>query len=769
MSSPFKIKSASEIKDELIEHLVNGTPTIHDESHLNSVSNPTYVDDIPPYTYKLQCGLPDVTDGQLITIERVWGKKNSNFFEFTIVNDFSINTDTNQLIFIAGNEPDLETDFYVDYKYDQKYKSELTNAGRGSVVDLLFSPIANRIAEVMNSLQLVKNAAFIDTALGSDLDELVKLVNLTRKQASKANGYVTVYRDSSSGKTIIPAGLQFSTNATQLKKAILFENTMAGLFFDGFTSARLPVVAKTGYEGTQGNIAPLKLTNVDISLANITSVVNPSNYQDYELQDLILGKYVYNLSKIPERVINSGNVYPPSSADKGLFVVMNWFDDNIKTSLDWTAVDPNTELTITEDEPEAGTIKVEVSGVTGTPYLEIATVSIPRQDNTWDLQGYDQIFCYARGQIGGEQFKLQVVDASANVGDPLLYKFGDVFPQSAVNIQTLGSTFDLFHGLHDLAGVNPETSNITKVRIYFTGTGTFYFKWIGMGTFLLEKSTFTDVDQVKISYTSGKVTLNSTTGQDFFVPYDGDGSDSHVDQLFVYYKWKNNFGGGSETETDDDLRERAKTSVSGLGKGTKASIKKALLDIDSVKQAEVLDYDDDQSILPGDIDVILFAESFSVSSALQQQIIDAINANKAAGVRANIFLPELRYINFNINFVFDDRDERYSSTTGQSALITLINSAITDYFGSYIDVNRNLYWPNLIGYVIQQIDVVISGTVTEDGSTTPTYVDDDIGGVYTYNSSVIKSGYIVGIKSGVSIVIQQGNSVNVTLTRLTSQ
>lgn len=772
MATPFKIKSATDVKDEMLEHLVSGTPTVHDELHRNSVSNPAYTTDSPPLTYRLQCGLPDIENGQIVSVERVWGKRNDSFYEFSIIDDFSIDTSTNDIIFINGQEPDLDTEFFVEYKYDQKYKSPITNVGQGSVVDMIFSPVSLRIAELMRGAELVKKAAFIDTSEGDDLDELVKLINLTRKSASKANGFVTVYRDSSSGNVTIPTGLQFSSNATELKRAMLFENSLAGLFYDGFTSARLPVIAKTGYEGKDGNLAPLKLTNIDISLVGVSSVVNPSSFIDYEFQDLIEGKYVYSLDSLPERVINSGNAYPPSSADKGLYSIMYWIDEAIKTSGDWIhdiVTDPNSELTITEDDPETGTMKVVVSGVTGNPYIEIDTVDIPREDDLWDDQGYDQIFFYARGQDGGETFKLKVIDSSANEGDPLLYKFDDVFPQTPLLIGTMTTGFSLYHGLHDLAGVAPESSNINKVRVYFLSSGTFYLKWIGMGTFLSEKSSFTHVDQVKISYTSGKVTLNSNTNEDVFQVYDGDGSDSHVDQLLVFYEWKNNFAGGAEIETDIELRERAKTTVAGLGKGTKAAIKKALLDIDSVKQADVLDYDDDQNILPGDIDIILFAEGFAVSPALQQEIVDVVNDNKAAGIRANIFLPEIRYINFLMDFVFDDRDDRYSSTTGQTTLIGLIESVIAEYFDEQIEVNKNLYWSNLIAYVIQQLDVVVSGEVTEDETTTPSFSDDDFDGTYEYLLAVVKDGYIVGVKTGVSIVIQQGNSTTISLTRMSSQ
>lgn len=842
MSSPYQERTATQVKNDLIEHLVSGIVTVHDEKHRNSTTDKEYVGDAPPSTYLLQCGIPDITDGTLVAVERVYGVKDESHREFVYGVDFTIDTTTNNLIFDTANslEPDVDSEFYVTYKYNQQYTSGITNVGRGTVSEMLISSIAQRFGEVYAALTASRLDSFIDTAQGDGLVQLVKLIDLEKKDASKSSGYITVFRTSPSGNLIVSVGTVFSTDATDNIDLILFEVIQQGEFLDGFTSTRVLVQSKTGYEGAKGNVAPNRIHNVETSGVGIVGVTNPANYVDYEFKDLVAGRYVYELSNLPERIINS-QAFPPAITDNGLYMVTYWGDKSIDDSGSggvWI-IDLGTAgaMTVDQDDPETGITKVDVTdlGSGNKPYISLSGLNIPRVSNGGgdNPQGYDQVIIHIRG-TAGIQFQIELLDlqATPNSSNPSLYELGVATPAA---IQTLNTELTIYVGAHGLASItlangatsavptsnfvsagqtfstkgvvagdklvittagvakgtyniddvvsetvltiSPEpqaassltyevSKNIDEIRIEFQHVGEYYIDFVSIGTFLQEVSpaSLDTPDELSTSYTSGKMSVNQSTGvDDFFDTYDGDSVDGHTDELLIYYQWRNLFAGGEDDETDDELRERAKITITSLGKGTKPSIQKAVLDIDGVNQCIVLDFDDDPSILPGDIDIIVLTEGFKVSPSLQTEIIDAVEANRAAGIRANVFLPEVRYFNFDIDLIYDHTDDRYSGTQGQAALEAICSTAIDDYFRTEVVVNKNVFYSNLIGFIIQEVEAIVSGSVQYTVSVEPTFVDDDFTGTYVFGSGVVYDNRISGKKTGVSIVVQRGNGVVITL------
>ena len=222
MSSPLKIKTAEEIKSQMIEHVVGGIVYEQDELHKNDSAAPTYPEDDPSSgIYELRCGLPDIENGTLVSVERIWGMYNDSFHEFQRNSDYTINTTTNKITFI--NNPDAVTNFYVSYRYDQKYKSKITNVGRGTVNDMILSAVARVASDGGDNTRTVKDGAYVNSAVGNDLDQIAALINITRNPANPAEGFVTVFRNGTGGNSVIPIGAKFSTSAIGNATAIVFE------------------------------------------------------------------------------------------------------------------------------------------------------------------------------------------------------------------------------------------------------------------------------------------------------------------------------------------------------------------------------------------------------------------------------------------------------------------------------------------------------------------------------------------------------------------
>ncbi len=763
--TPFITKSSALIRDQMLEHFLFGIVRIENEQHKNSVGNPTYPEDAPPFTYELRSGqddTPAITNGVLVVVERVWGVFSGSFFEFRQNIDYTVDLTSNEITFSSGKEPDTDTIFEVSYGYDQQYSSGVTTSEPGSTTDLIFSPIAIQVAVLHRQLESARAAAFIETAQGDDLDDLVALLNVIRNASTKSSGFVQVSRSGVSGDVTIAAGATFASNATNTKRAVLFESTAAGIFLDGFSTARLTIEASTGYEGLEGNVAPNRIINV-VSGANIIVVANPPNFQTYEFQDLQQGKYAYVTQFLPNRTINS-TVVPGALLDKGIHAVMNFIDKAIDVNTgDWI-VNPaaSGDMTVTENDPETGTTKVVITDTGNSPYITLTGQSIEKVKVATATQGYDHIFVYMRGPAS-ETFSLFLDATTPETSTPSLFKFPE---QSSAVTKTLDTTFKLFYGLHGYDNTN-ESDPIDEVRIVFASVGTYFIDWIGIGTFLNEVTSLplTSVDDVSTTYSSR--TIGLSVSPDFFSPYDGDRSDGINDELLTFYEFKNSVGGGSDEETDIALRERAGLALAVEAKGTKEAIKGAVLDIDGIIEVDVSDFDDDPSILPGDVFVFVLAQGFVVSPALQQDIIDVVDVTRAAGIRASIFTPTIRYVNFTINLTYNDGTEEFVGTAGELTLSNNVSDAINNFFEN-AKINKNLYFSDLIGDIIDENPAILGGYVTFSGATEPTHADDDINGSYAFDAGVEvdNPNRIIAQSAGASVVVQRGNSVTISLTAL---
>ncbi len=259
-NSPFQSKTYTDIRDELRDQIINGIVKIINEEFTAT--------GVGPYTLTL--GSIDGATLVLVEVNRVWGVKDESFKEFAEIVDYTVDLDNAQITFESAKDPDADTNFYVDYKYDQGFKTGLTDLSEGSVLSVVTSSVARQLADNYSSLEEVLAAAQIDYSLGDDLDELVKILGVTRNAASKATGDATFYRDSTSGEQNINAGTKIGTVGSVGNPVVLFETTTQVTFRDGFSYVRAPIQAATGYEGKKGNVrAGTQLLNSSVLLLQV--------------------------------------------------------------------------------------------------------------------------------------------------------------------------------------------------------------------------------------------------------------------------------------------------------------------------------------------------------------------------------------------------------------------------------------------------------------------------------------------------------------------
>ena len=307
-TSPFVAKTGDDVARELIEHVVAGVVAIDHEK--------IEYDGLGPYT--LACGTPDITNGALIDISRMWGQKDGSFKEFIENTDYTVDLTDNQFTFESGQDPDSDTYFYVSYRYDQQRVSGITDVSTGSVTRTLLDAVARQVAAAYQSLTIVKAAAYIESAEGDDLDRLLELVGMTRNEATQATGYATLYRDVPTGEYTVPLGTQLA--AETVNGQVVYETTNAATFYDGYTSVRVPIQAIAAHAGLGGNMASGLIKTI-LSSVQASRVSNPAYYTDYESVELLSGNYGYTLDFQPRRLIGQ-SFFGYNGTDKGFIAVM---------------------------------------------------------------------------------------------------------------------------------------------------------------------------------------------------------------------------------------------------------------------------------------------------------------------------------------------------------------------------------------------------------------------------------------------------------------
>jgi uncharacterized phage protein gp47/JayE len=212
---------------------------------------------------------------------RIQGLAGGAFFRFRATTDFTVAAD-GTITWLASEPgvpaagaawPDAGTHFYASYERPPGAQAPplLTDRNPGSVVRTLAESLAREYAVVSRQLELVYQSAFVDTAEGRDLDQVVALVGVERRGRTFASGEVVFSRSTPAPADIfIPEGTLVSTGEAP---AVTVATTDDRTLRTGTLSVAAPVQAQV--EGP-GGVAPAgSLTVIQRPILGVESATNP--------------------------------------------------------------------------------------------------------------------------------------------------------------------------------------------------------------------------------------------------------------------------------------------------------------------------------------------------------------------------------------------------------------------------------------------------------------------------------------------------------------
>jgi uncharacterized phage protein gp47/JayE len=212
---------------------------------------------------------------------RIQGLVDGAFFRFHEGTDFSIGAD-GTITWLAAEPdtpapgatwPDRGTHFYASYERppDAQAPPPLTDRNPGSVLRTLAESFAREYAVLSRQLELVYKSAFLDTAEGRDLDQVVSLVGVERRSRTFASGEVVFSRSTPAPADIfVPEGTLVSTGEVP---AVTVATTDDRTLRAGTLSVAVPVQAQVS--GPAGAAAAESLSVIHRPILGIEAATNP--------------------------------------------------------------------------------------------------------------------------------------------------------------------------------------------------------------------------------------------------------------------------------------------------------------------------------------------------------------------------------------------------------------------------------------------------------------------------------------------------------------
>ena len=197
----FRRRTYPELMDNILTRLIGG---IAAESYPFPPANSKQA----PYRHPLE--RPPVKK-----ITSVYGMRNGNSYAFKQEVDFIL-LDEQVLEWVDGGAlPDPGSTFQVNY-FTGSTNSPITDIHVGSVARTLMEATALEMAGLYAQMQVVYDAAFLDTASGKSLDHVVALLGVDRALAGHNTATLEFKRSpGSKGEIFIPAGTRvLSADAT---------------------------------------------------------------------------------------------------------------------------------------------------------------------------------------------------------------------------------------------------------------------------------------------------------------------------------------------------------------------------------------------------------------------------------------------------------------------------------------------------------------------------------------------------------------------------
>lgn len=174
-------------------------------------------------------------------------------------------------------------------RISQTIDAELRRA-YGNSIDLtsssperhIIDALAQSIVDIQEEqLQEVYQSAFLATATGQSLNQVVAILGISRQQPQQATGVVTFSRsDAATTDYPIPKGTTVQTSGPE---PVVFQTITQATIPDGGQQATATVQAVNG--GTTGNVAAGSITVMPSPIAGVESVTNSQPTGDSDLTD----------------------------------------------------------------------------------------------------------------------------------------------------------------------------------------------------------------------------------------------------------------------------------------------------------------------------------------------------------------------------------------------------------------------------------------------------------------------------------------------------
>ena len=212
---------------------------------------------------------------------RVFGQVEGAYHRFELDTDYELTADgvVEWLARADGTPaadatwPDEGTPFYVNYDHQgpSGRTPRLNDRNPGSLVRLLSESFAREYAVLSRQLEGVYRAGFLDTATGRDLDQLVALVGIKRRDRTYAAGTAVFGRSTPAPADIfIPEGTRLSTGQPPPAE---FETAEDRTLHRGNLSVEAPIRARQS--GTSGVVPAGAIRVIHRPILGVEEVENP--------------------------------------------------------------------------------------------------------------------------------------------------------------------------------------------------------------------------------------------------------------------------------------------------------------------------------------------------------------------------------------------------------------------------------------------------------------------------------------------------------------
>lgn len=328
----FRRRNYPEVIDNLLTSVVKGVSAEQHPFPPAGAQN-------PPYAHSLE-------RSPAADIIAVYGSRNGQSHAFVKNTDYVLSEDGAQLQWMkeGAQLPDKGTVFHVNY-LPESATGTLSDIHVGSVLRTLTESVGLEIARLYAQLEAVYKSAYIDTASGSALDNVVALLGTQRVKAGRFSGEIEFSRTPGShGSIYIPAGTRIMTVGGNVE----YETTASVTVRDGQNTAR--VIARDVEENTQG-VAADELTVLAKPITGIVSVTNPAptavtnaDETDAELKtrakNFLHGSERATLGAIKEAVAKQGILADVEEVERDLF---DTEDNQIKVKVGQVKVIPHVD------------------------------------------------------------------------------------------------------------------------------------------------------------------------------------------------------------------------------------------------------------------------------------------------------------------------------------------------------------------------------------------------------------------------------------------